>query len=139
MAKVNILLYPGEDHKTLYETQSWLDRNAQHIKGVSVGPVVAYGPPRTAQALLEDWRKKGASAVDENSSTKSGITKIHLSREIDAAAAEAVSLDLSRRYMDSEAYFSLKSFSYYPRNYQRTDFDLDISRSDKKNLPFRKN
>jgi len=137
MAKVNILLYAGEDHRTLYETQNWLDKNAKYIKGVSVGPVVAYGPPKTVQALLEDWKKKGASAVDKNSSIQSGITKMHLSGEIDAVAAEAISLDLSRRYMDSESYFSLKGFSYYPRSYRRIDFDVDVSKSDKEKLPFR--
>jgi hypothetical protein len=51
--------------------------------------------------------------------------------------AEAASLELSRRYMDADAYFNLKSFSYYARTYTRADFDHDVAASDKSQLPFR--
>ncbi len=62
---------------------------------------------------------------------------IHLSHDFDAKSAEAASLELSRRYMDADAYFNLKSFSYYPRDYSRTDFDYDVAASDTSQLPFR--
>lgn len=62
---------------------------------------------------------------------------IHLSHDFDANSAEAASLELSRRYMDADAYFELKSFSYYPREYTRADFDRDVAASETSQLPFR--
>jgi len=61
---------------------------------------------------------------------------MHLSRDFPAEAAEAASLSLSRRFMDQESYFALKSFSYYPRDYGRKDFDIDVAVSDPASLPF---
>ena len=112
MAKVNVLLYSGETAKTLGETRAWLDENARNITGVSVGPVIAYGPPKTADILNNDWGIRGARPVDPGSALRTGITHMHLGGEIDAGAAEVISLDLSRRYMDADAYYSLKGFSY---------------------------
>lgn len=135
-AKVNVLLYAGETSDTIAETREWLDRHADTIAGVSVGPVIAYGPPRTADVLLRDWAEHGATPVDPGSAMATGITAMNLSREMDATAAEAISLDLSRRYMDADAYWALKSFSYYPREYLRTEFDRDVAGSDRASLPF---
>lgn len=136
-AKVNVLLYAGETTKTLDETRSFLDEHMGSIAGVSVGPVVAYGPPKTANILLREWSKSGATLVDPSSANDSGISMIHLSNDFDAKSAEAASLELSRRYMDAEAYFNLKNFSYYPRDYTRADFDRDVAASDTSQLPFR--
>ncbi|WP_313166459.1 B12-binding domain-containing radical SAM protein [Massilia oculi] len=136
-AKVNVLLYAGETTKTLDETRSFLDEHKDSISGVSVGPVVAYGPPKTADILLHEWSGSGAVPVDPSSANDSGISMIHLSHDFDAKSAEAASLELSRRYMDADAYFNLKSFSYYPRDYTRADFDRDVAASDISQLPFR--
>lgn len=136
-AKVNVLLYAGETAKTLDETRSFLDEHKDSIAGVSVGPVVAYGPPKIADILLREWSRSGAAPVDPSSASDSGISMIHLSQDFDAQSAEAASLELSRRYMDAEAYFNLKSFSYYPRDYARADFDRDVAASDTSQLPFR--
>lgn len=136
MVKVNILLYAGETEQTLAETKAWLDEHATRIRGVSVGPVIAYGPPRTADVLLKRWATQGARPVDNHSAIETGITNIHLSPDFDATSAELISLDLSRRYMNANAYFDLKSFSYYPRGYTREQFDQDIRHSDASMLPF---
>lgn len=136
MAKVNVLLYAGETEQTLAETTAWLDGHADAIAGVSVGPVVAYGPPKTASVLLDEWRTLGARPVDETAAMTSGITTMHLSGDFHSDAAEAASLRLSRRFMDENAYFRLKSFSYYPRDYSRADFDRDVAASDTSVLPF---
>lgn len=136
-AKVNVLLYAGETEATLGETRDWLDRHADAIAGVSVGPVIAYGPPKTADLLMAEWRGMGASPVDPSSANKTGITAVNLSREFDASVAETASLELSRRYMDADDYFMLKSFSYYPRTYSRADFNRDVTSSDAAHLPFR--
>lgn len=136
-AKVNVLLYAGETEATLGETRAWLDAHSNAIAGVSVGPVIAYGPPKTADLLLEEWTGLGASPIDPSSAAETGITAVNLSRELDAKAAEAASLELSRRYMNADDYFGLKSFSYYPRTYSRADFDRDVASSDAARLPFR--
>lgn len=136
-AKVNVLLYVGETNKTFEETRSFLDEHKGSIAGVSVGPVVAYGPPKTADILLQEWSRSGATPVDPSSANDNGISMVHLSHDFDAKSAEAASLELSRRYMDADAYFELKSFSYYPRDYTRADFDRDIAASEASQLPFR--
>jgi radical SAM superfamily enzyme YgiQ (UPF0313 family) len=136
-AKVNVLLYPGETAQTLDETRSFLDEHKTSIAGVSVGPVVAYGPPRIADPLLREWSRSGAVPVDPRSANDSGISMVHLSHDLDAKSVEALSLELSRRYMDADAYFNLKSFSYYPRDYTRADFDRDVASSEISQLPFR--
>ncbi|MES3001209.1 MAG: radical SAM protein [Pseudomonadota bacterium] len=136
-AKVNVLLYAGETTSTLDETRSFLDDHKDSIAGVSVGPVIAYGPPKTADILLAEWSMSGATPVDPSSANDSGISMIHLSHDFDAKSAEAASLELSRRYMDADAYFHLKSFSYYPREYTRADFDRDVAASEPSHLPFR--
>lgn len=136
MAKVNVLLYAGETLTTFEETRAWLDQNSKGITGVSVGPVIAYGPPRTADILINDWTRCGARPVDSESAIKTGISRMHLSSDFDAQAAEEASLTLSRRYMNSDAYFALKSFSYYPRHYSRSDFEKDVGASDVSLLPF---
>lgn len=135
--KANVLLYAGENARTISETRAWLDDHAFAIKGVSVGPVVVFGPPRRATSLLADLERRGASAVDQGAAESCGITQIHPSQEIDAGEAEAISLELSRRYMTRDDYFALKSFSYYPRGYGRNDFDEDVRASDVTVLPFR--
>ncbi|AWH45768.1 radical SAM protein [Stenotrophomonas sp. ZAC14A_NAIMI4_1] len=136
-AKVNVLIYGGETARTLGETRQWLDEHAAHIAGVSAGPVVAYGPPRTADPFLRELEALGARPIDAGSAQETGISRIHPSREIDAIDAERLSLLLSRRYMDADQYFRLKQFSYYPRDYGRNDFDHDMARSDPDRLPFR--
>ncbi|WP_147019886.1 B12-binding domain-containing radical SAM protein [Methylorubrum extorquens] len=135
--KANVLVYAGETARTIGETRAWLDEHAFAIKGVSVGPVVVFGPPRRAASLLADLERRGASAVDPDAAEACGITQVHPSREIDAGDAEVISLDLSRRYMTRGDYFDLKSFSYYPRGYGRDDFDADVRASDLSMLPFR--
>ena len=61
---------------------------------------------------------------------------MHLSHDFDALSAELISRELSRRYMDADAYFDLKGFSYYPRGYTRQQFDQDVRVSDPAMLPF---
>lgn len=134
--KANVLLYAGETNKTLGETRAWLDQHADAIKGVSVGPVIAFGPPLHSKPMLEEFERLGARPVDRSEAEDLGLSHIHPSCEIDALGAEEISLNLSRRYMDADAYFDLKAFSYYPRNYDRTAFDADVSASDPILLPF---
>jgi hypothetical protein len=135
--KANVLLYGGETARTVDETRAWLDNHVSAIKGVSMGPVVVFGPPHSTADFMADLKRLGARPVDPSSAATTGITQIHPSAEIDAIAAEAISLDLSRRYMDADAYFDLKAFSYYPRGYARPDFNADVLASPNDRLPFR--
>lgn len=136
--KANVLIYAGETAQTISETQAWLDNHAAAIKGVSVGPVVVFGPATTTGAFVQELKDLGARSVDNESARHSGITQIHPSPSIDASEAELVSLDLSRRYMDADDYFDLKAFSYYPRGYGREAFNADLAESNPEALPFRK-
>lgn len=135
-AKINVLLYAGETRSTLDETTAWLVARRDAIAGISVGPVLAYGPPMTAHILIKGWRELGARPIDDRSAELSGITPIHLSPDFPAEATEEASLALSRLFMDEASYFALKSFSYYPRDYGRNNFDKDVAASDPAVLPF---
>lgn len=39
--------------------------------------------------------------------------------------------------MSADAYFELKKFSYYPRDFKKLDFLKDARNSDPQSLPFR--
>lgn len=135
--KANVLLYAGETERTVSETRGWLDQHADAIKGVSVGPVVVYGPPRLARSLIDDLASRGGRILDADAADQTGISAIHPSAEMDANAAERISIGLSRRYMNKDDYFDLKSFSYYPRGFSRREFEADVMASDECTLPFR--
>jgi hypothetical protein len=134
--KVNILLYAGESAETVNETKEWLKTHSKMIKGVSVGPVVVYGPPSQAAPLIKELEEFGARAVNSTDAQEDAISAIHLSKEIDADGAENLSLELSRMMMSKEDYYDLKSFSYYPRSYRLANFEQDVEASDKSQLPF---
>ncbi|WP_332774346.1 B12-binding domain-containing radical SAM protein [Pseudomonas sp. ESBL1] len=135
--KVNVMLYAGETAHTLERTRQWLDAHAHCIKGVSVGPVVVYGPPSHCSEFLTALRARGATPVDPASAEDCGITQLNLSPELDAEQVERASLALSRRYMAKQDYFDLKRFSYYPRDYSEQAFEADVATSDAACLPFR--
>lgn len=135
--KVNVLLYAGECEKTLSETIKWLDEHADCIKGVSVGPVVVFGSPKSARGYVSSIREAGGDLVDPRQLYESGIGHVHPSLSISADDAEEISLETSRRYMDKDDYYDLKSFSYYPRSYSYSDFIEDVKENGASNLPFR--
>ncbi|MAN81159.1 MAG: radical SAM protein [Rhodospirillaceae bacterium] len=137
LVKINILLYAGETKATVAETTSWLRENKAYIKGVSVGPVLAFGSPKPASPLIAELESLGARAVDPESAATTGITELHLSNEIDAKSAEEISLSLSRMMMDQRDYYDLKSFSYYPRDYTYENFIRDAQKSNPASLPFK--
>ena len=135
--KLNFLIYAGETLRTFDETIRWLDEHSESFKGISVGPVIVFGSPRTASGFIASVIEAGGSLVEQDSNERIGIGHINPSGEISWKDAERLSLDTSRRYMTDIDYFDLKSFSYYPRNYTHIDFKNDIIKSDKERLPFR--
>ncbi|MBJ7552654.1 radical SAM protein [Marinomonas ostreistagni] len=134
--KLNYLLYAGETEKTIDETIAWLDEHADCIKGISVGPVVVFGAPTASKDFVENLEKLGASLVSQEELYQKGIGHIHPSAKISSDDAEEISIKISKKYMVMDDYFYLKSFSYYPRNYNFDDFKKDVMCSDKEKLPF---
>lgn len=135
--KVNVLLYGGESAATLDETRRWLDAHARYLKGVSVGPVVVYGPDNHSADFVKELARLGARPVDPTSAERCGVTTMHLSQTLSAEQAEQESLALSRRYMTQSDYFDLKRFSYYPRDYTEAQWRADVAACDVARLPFR--
>ncbi|WP_409344234.1 B12-binding domain-containing radical SAM protein [Paenibacillus sp. MBLB4367] len=128
--KVNVLLYAGEDFESIAETKEWLLLNKKYIRGVSVNPVVVYGP----QSSNDYFNSLGASVID--TSEELGYSYMHLSNEIDYELSLQLGNDLSRSVMSHDDYFILKKFSYFPRSYQYADFIKDIKEANEESLPF---
>lgn len=131
--KLNILLYPGETAKSISETANWLAQIKNKIKGVSVGPVIIYGADGATSEFAKDISKYGATAF---ASGIVGVTNVHISNEISHEKAISISSELSREFMCANDYFDLKSFSYFSRDYSRTDFLKDIDQSSNSSLSF---
>jgi radical SAM superfamily enzyme YgiQ (UPF0313 family) len=134
--KVNILLFPGETNRTLYETRKWLERHRDYIKGLSVGPMIVFRYGAQSNDYLREVEGLGASPVRSGDLDRIGYAHLHLSDEISHKRAIADSLELSREFMSSGDYFDLKSFSYFPRSFSRQDFEQLISSIDGSLLPF---
>jgi len=128
--KVNVLLYAGEDFESIAETKEWLLSNKKYIRGVSVNPVVMYGP----QSSNDYFSSLGASVID--TSEELGYSYMHLSNNIDYESSLQLGNNLSRSVMSHDDYFTLKKFSYFPRSYQYADFINDIKKANVDSLPF---
>ncbi|WP_195575454.1 B12-binding domain-containing radical SAM protein [Paenibacillus sp. 1001270B_150601_E10] len=128
--KVNVLLYAGENLETIAETKKWLLSNKEFIKGVSVNPVVVYGP----YCNYDYFNSLGATVIDTSDAL--GYSYMHLSDEIDYEQSLQLGNDLSRSVMSEDDYFTLKKFSYFPRSYQYEDFIRDIKEANEESLPF---
>ncbi|WP_282249054.1 radical SAM protein [Vibrio campbellii] len=122
--KVNVLLYAGESHKTIDETYKWLDKHRQYTKGVSVGPVLAFGWDNRKSGFINSLLSMGATVNDSTSFT--GVTSFNLSSAINHVDSLRISKEISRDFMTAKDYFDLKSFSYFSRDYSYSDFIRDI-------------
>lgn len=122
--KVNILLYSGESSKSIDETYKWLDQHRSYIKGVSVGPVIAFGWDNKKANFIRTLESCGASVCDASSFT--GVTNFNLSNSIDSRKVQSISKELSREFMTAKDYFDLKSFSYFSRDYTYETFLQDV-------------
>lgn len=131
-AKVNVLLFAGETQKTIMETMDWLQSMKDTIKGVSVNPLVLYGQD---QSFL-DFKKLGASLVNERSLVDFGYAFLNLSEEINYEKSEEICIQIGKSLMTKEDYFDLKSVTYFSRNYSYKEFLLDISNCNIDKLPF---
>lgn len=135
MAKLNILLFPGETKDTIAETTEWLENNRPYFAGVSVYPTLYYGLLPLYDPILELYKSLGASL--SNASPATGIHHINLSNAIPYPDSELVARQLARRFMTDAQYFALKSFSYFDPRYSADQFKADIRLSDSEALPFK--
>lgn len=135
LAKLNILLYPGETDETISETAEWLEKNMLYFAGISVYPTLYYGLTPSTDPVMDIYKSLGATL----SSTKptGGIQHLNLSKAIPHPDSEQIARELSRRFMTDSEYYALKSFSYFDPSYTEHQFKLDIQRSDPDKLPFR--
>lgn len=133
MVKVNVLLSAGETLKTLKETTDWLDQHKTFIKGVSVGPVIVFGWENKNNDYITEIKNLGASISHIDTT---GVTHIHLSKEIDYVKSIKLSTEISRRYMSAKDYYDLKRFCYFARDYTFKDFMRDLKSSSKEYLNF---
>ncbi len=134
--KINVMLYAGETLESVEETLDWMNEHRDYIKGVSCGPLVIYGVDSDTRNFLQSLDVLGCRPVDEKSLLKDGISILHLSKELDYNTANEICLQISRKFMSAQDYYDLKSFSYFPRNFNYSDFMQVVSRCDPDELPF---
>ena len=133
--KVNILLYPGENYKTISETFEWLRSNKVHIKGISVNPLFIY-KYYGVYDFLNSIQKLGASMLDYSSLEEKGYAFLNLSNSISYSKSNEICLEMRKEMMNERDYYDLKSFSYFDRFYSYKDFTNDIDSMNLDSLPF---
>lgn len=132
--KLNILLTAGENYETLTETMQWLDENRKYIKGVSSNCETIYGPHND---LIKSLKPLGATYVCDNDLEEKGYSYINLSDEINYDLAKKIAKDLSKNIMTADDYYDLKKYGYFPRNYSKKQFLLDVNDLCREELPFK--
>ena len=132
--KLNIMLTAGENYETIEETRQWLDKNRKYIKGISSNCETIYGPYNT---MIESLRYLGATYAHDNDLEEKGYSYINLSNEINYDVAQKLANDLSKTIMTADDYYDLKSYGYFPRNYSREQFWIDLQHISQDKLPFK--
>ncbi len=125
LTKLNILLYPGESYDTIDETISWLSKRQSYITGVSVGSLILFGTENEIKSELEQYSNLKASIAQSKQEDPEGVYRMNLSNEINYEVAEIFSSNISNAFMSKDDYFALKSFCYFPRDYQYSHYKLD--------------
>lgn len=134
--KLNVLLFPGEDHSTLRETSDWLTAHKPYFVGVSAFPTIYYGFEPEKDPVFDYYKSLGARLA--HSPSEKGIFNIHLSSDIPHPLSETLARNLSRTFMTDQEYFDLKSFSYFDPRYTKENFLADLATSPEESLSFRK-
>lgn len=124
-AKINILLYPGEDEQSLQETYQFLSEHEDYFVGLSTYPVVVYGEGERKRYFEELYREQGATGLVETDTV--GVWDVNLSKAISARDSKSIALSISQRFMSMQDYFYLKSFSYFRSGYGWQEFVQDVS------------
>jgi radical SAM superfamily enzyme YgiQ (UPF0313 family) len=136
-AKVNILLYAGENNNTLKETIDWLNEHRTCIKGVSVNPLLVYGHDYNTIKYIEELKSLGAKPTNNNYNDR-GYCQMHLSPDISFEYSENIRIKICHSFMTDDDYYDLKSFSYLPPSLTREKFKEIIRNANPKTLPFKR-
>ena len=133
--KVNILLYPGETIDTIQETRDWLKIHQSFIKGVSVYPLVLYGINEETNKFLNEIRLLGATPIN-NTINNNGITELNLSSTINLHTSKSLSTQISNEFMSINDYFDLKKFNYFPKSFNKDDYQEFLKKINNHTTPF---
>lgn len=114
--KLNILLYPGEELDTINETLNWLNKNKKFIKGLSINPLILYRNGQFTKDFIKHIEILSNKKVNIEEIEKKGYAFLELSENITIEDSKILSLDISKKFMNFEDYYDLKSISYFPRN-----------------------
>lgn len=137
LAKLNIVLYPGEDVDSYSDTLGWLRQHRSLIAGISATPLIYYPSGPHGSRLPGDLLELGASLTDAGQPERSGYGDLDLSPTISNAVARQICTDLSQEFMDARAYFTLKSFGYFSPQLTYDEFFRAALADDPTALPFR--
>ncbi|WP_353573118.1 radical SAM protein [Candidatus Albibeggiatoa sp. nov. BB20] len=121
--KINILISAGESCKSIEQTINWLDLHSKYIKGISAGPLIIFGLEHSKKYIIDEIENYGATL---SHSPTDGVTNINPSKEINYKRSIEISQYISKRHMNADDYYQLKSFSYFSRDYEYNDFITDI-------------
>lgn len=124
-AKVNILLYPGENERSLQETYQFLAEHEKYFFGLSTYPVVVYGEGERKRYFEALYLEQGANALVQTNTV--GVWDVDLSPDISAEEAKKIATSISQRFMPMSNYFYLKKFSYFRAGYGWQEFVQDVA------------
>jgi radical SAM superfamily enzyme YgiQ (UPF0313 family) len=127
--KLNLLLFAGETEETIEETYQWLKDHESLFKGISIGPVLAFGWEENSTDFVSLLESQGARINRDASFT--GVTKFDLSPSVSHEVSLKMADRISKEFMNTEDYFYLKAFTYFPRSYSYDDFLKDLGENDR--------
>lgn len=110
-AKLNIMLYIGENKETINETVAWLELHKKYIKGIAANPFTIYlkGDMNEYLSLIE---KQEQIKINHDKLFNDGYTEIDLSSEIDEQEAKRICEKFTKEYMTFDDYLDLKKICY---------------------------
>lgn len=130
--KFNLLLYPGETHRTIEETIDWLQRHKDMIKDVSVSSLVYY----YNMGSISEFLSLGASIPEGQSINENGYINLNLSKEIDYETANYFTKRIPQMIATQKDFYDIKTISYFENGYSYDDFLNDLAQCNPDELPF---
>lgn len=134
--KLNILLYPGEDHDSASQTEDFVLRHASRIAGIAAGSAIEFPGAVLSEQIGDLHAQYGTSRVHDEILAAAGIYPLNLSRDFSFEQARNWCLRLSRQIMTPESYFALKRIGYFPPSVSFRDFQAAAATASPEGLPF---
>jgi len=95
---LNLMPFPGETHKTLEETEMWLEKNKMYIKGVRGSPFRIFMNGGHTASLIKLTESLSGRKTDMACLEKNGFVSPDLSKEISNAEASEWCYNMKRKY-----------------------------------------